>query len=299
MAGAPLFGARGGHRGALLALPILKMRGDYLAIATLGFGEIIRIVVGSDALKPITYGSQGIRNIDRPEVTHAVITILNWFGVDHIDHFFTVVGESRQYLYVVIENRLVIDDSQKFYYLILATCVFAWVIASRLKYSRLGRAWMAIREDEDVAQAMGINRVNAKLWAFVLGAFLGGLSGGVASSYIQSVVARGLDLWISINVLCLIIVGGMGSLPGVLVGSLAMIGLPELLRGFDEYRMLIYGAVLVAMMLYRPQGLWPDTAGSHRVPPTREAPPGPAPGSEAPGEPGEQGSVPPGEPEQP
>jgi branched-chain amino acid transport system permease protein len=251
--------------GALLALPILKMRGDYLAIATLGFGEIIRIVVGSDALRPITYGAQGIRNIDRPEVTHAAITILNWFGIDHIDGFFTVVRESSQYLYVVIENRLVIDDSQKFYYLILAACVLAWVMASRLKYSRLGRAWMAIREDEDVAQAMGINRVNTKLWAFVLGAFLGGLSGGVASSYIQSVVARSFDLWISINVLCLIIVGGMGSLPGVLVGSLAMIGLPELLRGFDEYRMLIYGAVLVVMMLYRPQGLWPDTLVSREV----------------------------------
>jgi branched-chain amino acid transport system permease protein len=137
--------------------------------------------------------------------------------------------------------------------------MLAWFIASRLKTSKLGRSWMAVREDEDVAQAMGINRVMAKLLAFVIGAFLGGLSGGVFASMIGSVVPRSFDLLVSINVLSLIIVGGMGSLPGVVVGAIAMVGLPELLREFREYRMLVYGAVIVFMMLYRPQGLWPET----------------------------------------
>ena len=210
--------------GALLALPILKMRGDYLAIATLGFGEIIRILSVSDALKPYMGGAQGITLIARPNIGDFTLT-----------------------------------DPQHFYYLILIGCMLAWFIASRLKTSKLGRSWMAVREDEDVAQAMGINRVTAKLLAFVIGAFLGGLSGGVFASMIGSVVPRSFDLLVSINVLSLIIVGGMGSLPGVVVGAIAMVGLPELLREFREYRMLVYGAVIVFMMLYRPQGLWPET----------------------------------------
>lgn len=209
--------------GAILALPILKMRGDYLAIATLGFGEIIRILALSDFLKPSMGGAQGITLIARPEI-----------------------------------GPLVIKDPQQFYYIVLIGCLIAWYVGSSLKNSRMGRAWIAIREDEDVAQAMGINRVMVKLSAFVIGAFLGGMSGGIFAAFVGSVVPKSFELLISINVLALIIVGGMGSLPGIVVGALVMVGLPELLREFREYRMLVYGAVVMVMMLYRPQGLWPE-----------------------------------------
>jgi branched-chain amino acid transport system permease protein len=222
--------------GAILAMPILKMRGDYLAIATLGFGEIIRILALSDFLKPYMGGAQGITRIARPEI-----------------------------------GDMVIKDPQQFYYIVLVGCLLAWYIGSSLKRSRLGRAWMAIREDEDVAQAMGINRVMVKLSAFVIGAFLGGLSGGLFAGFIGSVVPKSFELLISINVLALIIVGGMGSLPGVVVGALAMVGLPELLREFGEYRMLVYGAVVVLMMLYRPQGLWPESVIERELKEKREA----------------------------
>ncbi|HYN88320.1 MAG TPA: hypothetical protein VER55_07310 [Ardenticatenaceae bacterium] len=209
--------------GVLLGTPVLRMRGDYLAITTLGFGEIIRLLVQSEWLRPYLGGAQGITRIDQP-----------------------VIGP------------IAINNPQNFYYLILAGCLFAWFVSSRLKTSRLGRAWMAIREDEDVAQAMGINRVSAKLTAFAIGAFLGGLSGALFASMITTVVASSFELLVSINVLALIIVGGMGSLPGVVVGALALVGLPELLREFREYRLLVYGAVLMAMMLFRPEGLWPE-----------------------------------------
>ncbi|WP_026370399.1 branched-chain amino acid ABC transporter permease [Kallotenue papyrolyticum] len=209
--------------GAILALPVLRMRGDYLAITTLGFGEIIRILLVSDALRGYLGGAQGITRIDQPQI-----------------------------------GELVIRGPQQFYYLILIGCVIAWFVAARLKTSRIGRAWMAIREDEDVAQAMGINRVSAKLLAFVIGALLGGMAGAFFASLLGSVVPRSFDLLVSINVLALLIIGGMGSLPGVVVGALVLVGLPELLREFAEYRLLVYGIVLVIMMIYRPEGLLPE-----------------------------------------
>lgn len=117
---------------------------------------------------------------------------------------------------------------------------------------------MALREDEDVAEAMGIHLVNTKLLAFAFGAALGGLAGGIFAARLGSIFPHSFNLLISINVLVLIIVGGIGSLPGVIVGALALVGLPELLREFSEYRLLIYGALLIAMMLLRPEGLWPS-----------------------------------------
>jgi len=209
--------------GVMLGMPVLRMRGDYLAIATLGFGEIIRILALSDSLKPFMGGAQGITRIASPQI-----------------------------------GNLVLDSPEQIYYLVLIGCVIAWFVAARLKTSRLGRAWMAIREDEDVAQAMGINRVTAKLLAFAIGALLGGMSGAIFASFVGSVVPLSFALLVSINVLALIIVGGMGSLPGVLVGALVLVGLPELLREFSDYRLLVYGAVLVVMMLFRPEGLWPE-----------------------------------------
>ncbi len=209
--------------GAILGIPVLNMRGDYLAIVTLGFGEIIRLVALSDWLKPLIGGSNGITRIPKPEA----------FG-------------------------LAFDDPQKLYYIVLAGCLVAAFIATRLKYSRLGRNWMAIREDEDVAQAMGIDLVRNKLLAFATGAALSGLAGAIFASKLTSIYPHSFNLLVSINVLAVIIVGGLGSIPGVIVGALVLVGLPELLREFAEYRLLVYGAVLVFMMLKRPEGLLPE-----------------------------------------
>jgi len=136
--------------------------------------------------------------------------------------------------------------------------MIAAYIAWRLENSRLGRAWMALRDDEDVAQALGINLVRVKLLAYGLGAAFAGLSGSIFATMLGSVYPSSFQLVISINVLALIIVGGMGSLPGVIVGAAALIGLPELLREFGEYRYLFYGAALIVMMRIRPEGLWPS-----------------------------------------
>jgi len=209
--------------GVILGVPVLHIRGDYLAIVTLGFGEIIRILALSDMLKPHIGGSQGIVQVARASI-----------------------------------GEIVIDDAQKLYYLILIACLIGAFIALRLKDSRPGRAWMAMREDEDVAQAMGIDLVVTKLMAFGVGAAFSGLSGAIFASKLATIYPHSFNLLISVNVLALIIVGGMGSIPGVVVGALALVGLPELLREFDEFRLMVYGAVLVAMMLYRPEGLWPE-----------------------------------------
>lgn len=209
--------------GVLLGIPVLKMRGDYLAIATLGFGEIIRILVLSDFLRPWLGGAQGIGKLPK-----AFIGGFEFAG------------------------------PQQIYYLILAGCLLVIFISLRLRDSRLGRAWMAVREDEDVAQAMGINLVATKLLAFATGAGFSALSGAIFASKLGSVYPHSFNVMISINIVCVIIVGGMGSIPGVIVGAIALVGLPELLREFAEYRLLVYGAVLVAMMLLRPEGLWPE-----------------------------------------
>ncbi len=209
--------------GILLGIPVLKTRGDYLAIITLGFGEIIRLLVLSDFLKPFLGGAQGMTGIARP-------TLGAWRA----------------------------KDPQDFYYFILIAIVIGYYVSVRLKTSRLGRAWMAIREDEDVAMAMGIDHVATKLTAFATGATLAGLSGAIFAAKLGSMAPHSFNLLISINVLCLLIVGGMGSIPGVVVGAAALVGLPELLREFTEYRLLVYGAALVLMMLFRPEGLWPE-----------------------------------------
>ena len=209
--------------GVILGVPVLKMRGDYLAIATLGFGEIIRIMVLSDFLRPWLGGAQGIAKIPKAAIA----------GFEFA-------------------------TPQSIYYLILAGCALVGFISWRLRDSRLGRAWMAVREDEDVAQAMGINLVATKLLAFATGAGFSALSGAIFATKLGSVYPHSFNVMISINILCVIIVGGMGSMPGVVVGAIALVGLPELLREFAEYRLLVYGAALMAMMLLRPEGLWPE-----------------------------------------
>jgi branched-chain amino acid transport system permease protein len=209
--------------GVILGVPVLRMRGDYLAIVTLGFGEIIRILVLSDLLKPLTGGAQGVLRIPKPP----------FFGTALV-------------------------QPEQFYYIVLAGCLLAWFVSSRLSESRLGRQWMAMREDEDVAEAMGIRLVTTKLLAFGVGAAFSGLAGALFASKLTSIFPHSFKLEISINVLCLIIIGGIGSLPGVVIGALILVGLPELLREFAEYRLLMYGALLVVMMLAKPEGFIPS-----------------------------------------
>jgi branched-chain amino acid transport system permease protein len=209
--------------GVLFGLPVLGVRGDYLAVATMGLGEIVRVIVQSDFAAPLLGGAQGVLQIPKPS----------------------------------LGNFLLGNPVSLFYLTLVASAVAAFV-AWRLENSRLGRAWMALRDDEDVAQALGINLIRSKLLAYGLGAAFAGLAGSIFATMLSSVYPSSFQLLISINVLALIIVGGMGSLPGVVLGSIALIGLPELLREFGEYRYLFYGAVLIIMMRLRPEGLWPS-----------------------------------------
>jgi branched-chain amino acid transport system permease protein len=211
--------------GVLFGIPVLGVRGDYLAVATMGLGEIVRVIVLSDFAAPLLGGAQGVLQIPKPNLGS-----------------FTFGG-----------------PVSLFYLTLIASAIAAYV-AWRLENSRLGRAWMALRDDEDVAQALGINLIRSKLLAYGLGAAFAGLAGSIFAVMLSSVYPSSFQLLISVNVLALIIVGGMGSLPGVALGSIALIGLPELLREFGEYRYLFYGAVLIVMMRLRPEGLWPSAA---------------------------------------
>jgi ABC-type branched-subunit amino acid transport system permease subunit len=211
-----------GLTGILLGLPILRLRGDYLAIVTLGFGEIIRIMLRSDLLTPLTAGPKGVRDIAGPTL----------FG-----HPFT--------------------SDVEFLYLILLAMLLIIFITNRLQNSRAGRAWVAIREDEIAARATGINTFQSKLLALAIGAAFAGLAGVLFASRNQFTGPEDHSLMVSINVLALVIVGGMGSLPGIILGAFALKGLPEILRELENYRLMVFGALLVVMMILRPEGLWP------------------------------------------
>lgn len=208
--------------GVLLGFPVLRMRGDYLAIVTLGFGEIIRVLALSNWLAPIGGGAQGILHIPEPE----------FFGIT-------------------------MNSPQSMYYLVVLGAVFAAFVTIRLRGSRLGRQWMAMREDEDVAEAMGINLIETKLLAFGMGAAFSAMSGAIFAARLGNIFPHSFNLLISINALALIIVGGLGSIPGVVVGALVLVGLPEMLREFAEYRLLMYGILLIVMMLVKPEGFVP------------------------------------------
>jgi branched-chain amino acid transport system permease protein len=208
--------------GLAVGAPVLRLRGDYLAIVTLGFGEIAREIFKSAWAQPVTGGAQGILSIPEP------------------------LPFTR--------------DPQSIYYPILFFCILAAIGATTLATSRVGRAWNAMREDESVAEATGVNTVKYKLLAFGLGAAFGCLSGAFFAGKIGVVFPDSFNILVSINALALIILGGMGNIAGVVLGAFVLVGLPELLREFAEYRLLIYGVVLVAMMLLRPEGLLPSRA---------------------------------------
>jgi len=218
--------------GAILGLPILGIRGDYLAIATLGFGEIIRILAGSDLMKPWLGGPRGIINVPKP---------------------------------IDVPPGHFLSGPNQIYYIAIACAVGIGFVAWRLRGSRLGRAWLSIREDEDVAEALGVNLVQTKLLAYMLGAGFAGLGGGIFTALVGSIFASSIQLFVSINVVAIVVVGGMGSIPGAVLGAIFLIGVPELFREFSDYRFLFYGAALILMMLYRPEGLLPTRFAAREV----------------------------------
>lgn len=208
--------------GFLLGLPVLRLRGDYLAIVTLGFGEIVRILLKSDDLTNITGGPQGVRAIAPP----------------------TLFGKP-------------IDSDMAFLYIIIASILLVIFVTQRLQSSRLGRALVAMREDNTVAQAMGIDTFKYKLMSFALGAAFAGLAGVIFASRNQYTGPEDHSFLVSINALSILVVGGMNSIPGIILGAFTLKGLPEILRQLDDYRILAFGMLLVIMMIWRQEGLWP------------------------------------------
>jgi branched-chain amino acid transport system permease protein len=232
----------------ILGAPTLKLRGDYLAIITLGFGEIIRIfLLNMDRPVNITNGPKGISQIDA----------IDTFGVD-------------------FGKRLTVGDYTfetvtLYYYLFMLFVVAAVILSYRLQGSRIGRAWMAIREDEIAAKAMGLNTRNLKLLAFGMGASFGGVSGVLFASFQRFVSPESFSLMESVMVVAMVVVGGIGHIPGVILGALLLAGLPELLRHVagplteltdgrlapEILRQLLIALAMVVVMLLRPKGLWP------------------------------------------
>ena len=253
----PLAALVAGIFGALLGAPTLKLRGDYLAIVTLGFGEIIRIFMNNlNAPINFTNGPQGINMIDPVSIA----------GV-------SLAGEAGSKATVVI-GGFSMPSVNAYYFLFLFLCIAIVFVTSRLQHSRLGRAWVAIREDEIAAKAMGINTRNVKLLAFSMGASFGGVAGAMFASFQGFVSPESFGLTESIAVLAMVVLGGIGHVPGVILGGVLLAALPEVLRHVVEpfqmavfgkvlieaevLRQLLYGLALVLIMLYRPAGLWPS-----------------------------------------
>ncbi|MEO7493968.1 MAG: ABC transporter ATP-binding protein [Massilia sp.] len=253
----PLAALVAGFFGALLGAPTLKLRGDYLAIVTLGFGEIIRIFM-NNLNDPINFtnGPQGINLIDPIRI----------FGV-------SLGGEPGSRANVILGGYSM-PSVNAYYFLFLFLCIATVFITSRLQHSRLGRAWVAIREDEIAAKAMGINTRNVKLLAFTMGASFGGVAGAMFASFQGFVSPESFSLTESIAVLAMVVLGGIGHIPGVIMGGILLAALPEVLRHVVEpaqqamfgkilieaevLRQLLYGLAMVLIMLNRPAGLWPS-----------------------------------------
>jgi branched-chain amino acid transport system permease protein len=244
----PLAAFLAGIAGVLLGTPVLKLRGDYLAIVTLGFGEIIRVFMNNlEHPVNITNGPRGLDRIDSMKV----------FGVDF----------SRRIEF----GDFMIAQVTLYYWLFLALVVASVVICWRLETSRIGRAWMAIREDEIAAKAMGINTRNMKLLAFGMGATFGGVSGSMFAAFQGFISPESFSLMESVMIVAMVVLGGMGHIPGVILGALALAALPEVLRyvagdvqnltggriDASILRQLLIALAMIIIMLMRPRGLWP------------------------------------------
>jgi branched-chain amino acid transport system permease protein len=257
----PLAALVAGIAGAVLGAPTLKLRGDYLAIVTLGFGEIIRIFMNNlNGPVNITNGPQGINLIDPVRIGSV-----------------SFAGQSG----VVSFGGFSMPSVNAYYFLFLLLCVLTVFIAQRLQHSRLGRAWIAIREDEIAAKAMGINVRNVKLLAFAMGASFGGVAGAMFGAFQGFISPESFTLTESIAVLAMVVLGGIGHVPGVILGAVLLAALPEILRHTVEpvqmvlfghvwieaevLRQLLYGLALVLIMLIRPSGLWPSPRHEDRM----------------------------------
>jgi branched-chain amino acid transport system permease protein len=226
----PIGAAMGAFFGVLLGFPVLRLRGDYLAIVTLGFGEIIRLIL--ENWNEFSFGPSGIANIPRP----------SFFGVQ-----------------LSLQNATIY-----IYYLMIVLVIFTIFVVERLQNSRIGRAWIALREDEVACEAMGIDRRKTKLTAFALGATWAGMAGVIFAAKTTFINPASFTIWESIIILCIVVLGGMGSIVGVILGAFVLILLPEYLRVFSEYRMLIFGGMLVLMMVFRPGGIVSDVRRTYK-----------------------------------
>lgn len=217
----PIGALMGAIFGILLGFPVLRLRGDYLAIVTLGFGEIIRLIL--ENWNEFSFGPSGIANIPRP----------GFFGVD--------MSLEAATIYI--------------YFLMIAMTIFTIFVVNRLQNSRIGRAWIALREDEIACQAMGIDKTRTKLTAFALGATWAGMVGVIFAAKTTFINPASFTFLESAIILSIVVLGGMGSIIGVIIGAFILILLPEYLRAFSDYRMLMFGAIMVIMMVFRPQGI--------------------------------------------
>jgi branched-chain amino acid transport system permease protein len=227
----PVAGATACVAGCIIGYPTLRMRGDYLAIVTLGFGEIVRIILNN--WMTLTNGPNGILGVAAPGIY--LPTFADGFSIEH----------------------LYLKKLRYIYYVILALCIFTIVAVRRLNYSRIGRAWEAIREDETAAELMGVNTFRLKLLAYAMGALFGGLAGAFFSARMRFVSPESFTFIESATVLAMVVLGGMASIPGIIIGALALIVLPVIFREFELYRMLALGGAMVVMMLFRPEGIIP------------------------------------------
>jgi len=242
-----------GVTGLILGFPVLKLRGDYLAIVTLGFGEIVRIfMLNLDRPINLTNGPKGLTNVDAVSV----------FGHRMSQRLEINIGDFSY----------TFESVTMYYYLILFFVLVAIVIAYRLQDSRIGRAWMAIREDEIAAKAMGLNTRNLKLAAFGMSATFGGIAGVLFASFMRGVYPESFILMESVMIVAMVVLGGLGHIPGVILGALVLAGLPELLRhvahpltamtdgrlGPEILRQLLIALAMIVIMLLRPKGLWPS-----------------------------------------
>ncbi len=263
-AAVPLAAGLAALAGVLLGTPVLKLRGDYLAIVTLGFGEIIRVFMNNlEQPLNITNGPRGLDRIDS----------MAMFGLDF--------GKKLEI------GGLTIPSVTMYYYLFLFLVVFSVVICHRLETSRIGRAWMAIREDEIAAKAMGINTRNMKLLAFGMGATFGGVSGAMFAAFQGFVSPESFSLMESVMIVAMVVLGGMGHLPGVILGAVMLSALPEVLRyvagplqqatggrlDASILRQLLIASAMIVIMLMRPRGLWPAAEHGKPAPiPVKTAP---------------------------
>jgi len=257
----PVAAAAAALTGLMLGTPVLRLRGDYLAIVTLGFGEIVRIIITNNAFG-ITNGAAGLpaagQFIPKPFG-------LQWL-IDNV--YFKIPALGKSFVFTI-------DGNVYWYYMIVLLCLLTIFVVRRLDQSRLGRSWAAMREDEVAASSVGVSITAAKLWAFSLGALWGGIAGLTFANFQQFVSPESFTFMESVFIVCTIVIGGMGSIPGAIVGAIIIQGIPAFIQGMAaagklpgvdpstatviaNYRFLVFGLFVVIMMAWRPQGLIPS-----------------------------------------